>query len=143
MDNSRGRPVSPGSNGSPTAIVALAGSLIGERASFCPCYPNVMSFAPPRRLLAIALLLILPGLFWGLPSAVTAQVDAPVPLGPLLFFAEYGSPQLDTIYPAFHQLLLLPLYGAAMAGYWLMGGISHLTSAWPYGMRDVRRSSPH
>jgi hypothetical protein len=96
-----------------------------------------MSFASPRWLLAIALLLILPGLFWGLPSAVTAQVDAPVPLGPLLFFAEYGSPQLDTIYPAFHQLLLLPIYGAAMAGYWAIGGISHLTSAWPYGMRDV------
>jgi hypothetical protein len=95
-----------------------------------------MSFASPRRLLGIAFLLILPGLFWGLPSAVTAQVDAPVPLGPLLFFAEYKSPQLDTIYPAFHQLLLLPVYAAAMAGYWVLGGVSHLSSAWPYGLRD-------
>jgi dolichyl-phosphate-mannose--protein O-mannosyl transferase len=24
-----------------------------------------------------------------------------------------------------------------MAGYWAIGGISHLSSAWPYGMRDV------
>ncbi len=96
-----------------------------------------MSFASPRWLLAIAFLLILPGLFWGLPSAVTPQVDAPVPLGPLYFFAEYRNPQVDTIYPAFHQLLLLPVYAVAMGVYWALGGISHLTSAWPYGMRDV------
>jgi hypothetical protein len=95
-----------------------------------------MSLASPRWLLGIAFLLILPGLFWGLPSAVTAQVDAPVPLGPLLFFAD-RNPQLNTVYPAFHQLLLLPVYALAMAGYWIIGGISHLTSAWPYGMRNV------
>jgi hypothetical protein len=71
-----------------------------------------MWFASPRWLLAIAFALIVPGLFWGLPSAVTAQVDAPVPLGPLYFFAQYHNPQIDTIYPAFHQLLLLPLYAA-------------------------------
>jgi|HubBroStandDraft_1064217.scaffolds.fasta_scaffold00236_25 hypothetical protein len=96
-----------------------------------------MRFASPRWLLGITFLLIVPGLFWGLPSAVTPQVDAPVPLGPLLFFAEYGKPQLDTIYPAFHQLLLLPVYAAAMAGYWVLGGVSHVSSVWPYGLRDV------
>lgn len=95
-----------------------------------------MSFASPRGLLAITFLLIVPGLFWGLPSAVTAQVDAPVPLGPLLFFAD-RNPQLNTTYPPFHELLLLPVYGGAMAVYWAIGGISHLTSTWPYGMRDV------
>ncbi|MGA2132413.1 MAG: hypothetical protein ABSH50_08980 [Bryobacteraceae bacterium] len=96
-----------------------------------------MWFASPRWLLAIAFALIVPGLFWGLPSAVTAQVDAPVPLGPLYFFAQYHNPQIDTIYPAFHQLLLLPLYAAAIGVYWVMGGISHLSSAWPYGMHNV------
>ncbi len=96
-----------------------------------------MPFASARWLLALAFLLILPGLFWGLPSAVTPQVDAPVPLGPLYFFAEYGTARVNTVYPAFHQLLLLPVYGAAMAVYWAIGGISHLTSVWPYGMRDV------
>jgi hypothetical protein len=96
-----------------------------------------MWFASPRWLLAIAFLLILPGLFWGLPSAVTPQVDAPLPLGPLYFFAEYHNPRIDTIYPAFHQLLVLPVYATAMAVYWVMGGLSHLTSAWPYGMHDV------
>lgn len=96
-----------------------------------------MSFASPRWLIGIALLLIVPGLFWGLPSAVTAQVDAPVPLGPLYFFAEYRNPQVDTIYPAFHQILLLPLYAVAIGTYWITGGISHFRSAWPYGMHDV------
>lgn len=95
-----------------------------------------MSFASTRRLLVITFVLILPGLFWGLPSAVTPQVDAPVPLGPLLFFAD-RNPQIDTIYPAFHQLLLMPVYAAAMAVYWVCGGISHLSSAWPYGLHDV------
>src|SRR5579885_2189263 len=96
-----------------------------------------MSFASPRWLLAVAFVLILPGLFWGLPSAVTAQVDAPVPLGPLYFVAQYNQPQVDTIYPAFHQLLLLPVYAVAMGVYWVAGGISHLSSVWPYGMRNV------
>lgn len=60
-----------------------------------------------------------------------------MPLGPLYFFAEYGNAQVDTIYPAFHQLLLLPAYALAMGGYWATGGISHLSSTWPYGMHDV------
>jgi hypothetical protein len=96
-----------------------------------------MLFASPRWLLAGAFLLILPGLFWGLPSAVTPQVDAPVPLGPLYFFAEYRHPEINTIYPAFHQLLLIPVYAVAFAAYWVTGGISHLSSIWPYGMQDV------
>ena len=96
-----------------------------------------MSFASPRWLLAVAFVLILPGLFWGLPSAVTPQVDAPVPLGPLYFFAEYHHPEIDTIYPAFHQLLLIPVYAVVFAVYWIIGGISHLSSIWPYGLRDV------
>ena len=96
-----------------------------------------MKFASPRVLLGVTFLLILPGVFWGLPSALTPQVDATVPLGPLLFVAEYGNPTLNTVYPAFHQLLLLPVYAAAMAVYWVMGGISHLSSVWPYGFRDA------
>src|ERR1700758_4730329 len=96
-----------------------------------------MKFVSPWWLLGATFVLILPGLFWGLPSAVTPQVDAPVPLGPLYFFAEYGNPQIDTIYPAFHQLLLLPVYAIAFGLNWVAGGLSHLTSVWPYGMRDV------
>lgn len=85
---------------------------------------------------ALVFVLLLPGIFWGLPSAISVQVDSPVPLGSLLFFAD-RRPSINNIYPAFHQLLLLPFYGAAIACYWLAGGISSITSSWPYGFRSV------
>jgi hypothetical protein len=87
--------------------------------------------------LIIVFLLIVPGVFWGLPSALTPQVDAPSPLGPLLFFAEFKKSDLNTTYPAFHQMLVLPFYAIAFVVYWLAGGISKISSAWPYGLRDV------
>ena len=87
--------------------------------------------------LILVFLLILPGVFWGLPSALTPQVDAPLPLGPLLLVAEFKKSELNITYPAFHQLLMLPFYAVALAVYWLAGGISKLSSAWPYGMRNV------
>jgi hypothetical protein len=87
--------------------------------------------------LILVFLLIVPGVFWGLPSALTPQVDAPLPLGPLLFFAEFKKSDLNTTYPAFHQILVLPFYAIAFVVYWLAGGISKISSAWPYGMRNV------
>lgn len=85
---------------------------------------------------ALVFILLLPGIFWGLPSAISVQVDSPVPLGSLLFFAD-RRPTVNTTYPAFHELLLLPFYGAAIAFYWLLGGISSISSSWPYGFRNV------
>jgi hypothetical protein len=90
-------------------------------------------------LLLVVFLLIVPGVFWGLPSAITPQVDAPVPLGSLLFIAEYGKGTLNVVYPLFHQILLLPFYGLVGAGFWLTGGVSRITSTWPYGFRDPTR----
>ena len=99
-------------------------------------YPGMFT-RRPNLLFGLVFLLILPGLFWGLPSAISPQDDAPLPLGALLFVAEYTKSHLNTTYPAFHQLLLLPVYALAFAVYWLTGGISHLSSIWPYGMRNV------
>jgi 4-amino-4-deoxy-L-arabinose transferase-like glycosyltransferase len=87
-------------------------------------------------ILVVVFLLIAPGLFWGLPSAITPQVDSPAPLGPLLFAAEYGKGTLSVVYPVFHQLLLLPSYALVAGGFWVAGGLSRITSAWPYGFRD-------
>jgi hypothetical protein len=87
-------------------------------------------------ILVAVFVLLVPGLFWGLPSAITPQVDSPVPLGPLLFAAEYGKGTLSVVYPIFHQLLLLPLYGLVAGAFWLTGGVSRITSSWPYGFRD-------
>ena len=74
-----------------------------------------MSRRREHLLLLVVALLILPGVFWGLPSAVTPQVDAPVPLGSLLLVAEYGKGTLNVVYPLFHQILLLPFYGRLRA----------------------------
>lgn len=98
-----------------------------------------MSRRREHLLLLVIVLLILPGVFWGLPSAVTPQVDAPVPLGSLLFVAEYGKGTLNVVYPLFHQILLLPFYGLVGAGFWLTGGVSRIASTWPYGFRDPSR----
>jgi hypothetical protein len=98
-----------------------------------------MSRHRERVLLLVIFLLILAGVFWGLPSAVTPQVDAPVPLGSLLLMAEYGRGTLNVVYPLFHQILLLPFYGLVGAAFWLMGGVSRISSAWPYGFRDPSR----
>lgn len=87
-------------------------------------------------IVVVVFLLIVPGLFWGLPSAITPQVDAPAPLGPLLFVAEYGKGTLSVVYPVFHQLLLLPSYALIAGGFWLTGGLSRITASWPYGFRD-------
>jgi hypothetical protein len=87
-------------------------------------------------ILVLIFLLLLPGLFWGLPSAINFQVDAPVPHSSLLFFAD-RRPDISTTYPPFHELLLLPLYGLVFLVYYIMGGISHISSVWPYGLRDI------
>ena len=89
-----------------------------------------------RLILVVVFLLILPGLFWGLPSAITPQVDSPAPLGPLLFVAEYGKGTLSVVYPVFHQLLLLPSYALIAGGFWLTSGFARITGSWPYGFRD-------
>ena len=81
-----------------------------------------MSRQREHLLLLVIVLLILPGVFWGLPSAITPQVDAPVPLGSLLLVAEYGKGTLNVVYPLFHQILLLPFYGLVGAGFWLTAG---------------------
>jgi hypothetical protein len=87
-------------------------------------------------ILIFVFVLIVPGLFWGLPSAMTPQVDSPVPLGVLLLAAEHGKGTLSVVYPVFHLLVSLPLYGLVASGFWLAGGVSRITSTWPYGFRD-------
>jgi len=64
---------------------------------------------------------LLPGIYWGLPSAINSQVDAPVPLGSLIFFAD-RRPDIDIVYPAFHSLFMIPFYGVAFVIYRIMGG---------------------
>lgn len=76
------------------------------------------------------------GLFWGLPSVLSAASDSPAPLGPLSFVADYHDPNKSYIYPAVHQLLLACVYGVILVGCKLFGYLGSLSSAWPYGFSD-------
>ena len=76
------------------------------------------------------------GIFWGLPSALSAASDSPAPLGPLAFVAEYRDPHKSYIYPAVHQLLLLCVYAPVVLFCKLTGQLGSLSGAWPYGFRD-------
>lgn len=76
------------------------------------------------------------GIFWGLPSAMTAASDTTAPLGPLAFAAEYRDPNKSYIYPAVHQLLLLVFYALVLAGCKLFGYLGSLSGTWPYGFTD-------
>jgi hypothetical protein len=76
------------------------------------------------------------GIFWGLPSAMTAASDTTAPLGPLAFAAEYRDPSKSFIYPAVHQLLLLAFYAVVLVVCKLTGYLGAISSAWPYGFTD-------
>ena len=84
---------------------------------------------------AVALLYGL-GIFWGLPSALSAASDSPAPLGPLAFVAEYRDPSKSYIYPAVHQLLLVCVYAPIVIFCKLTGQLGSLSGAWPYGFKD-------
>ena len=87
-------------------------------------------------ILCAIFLLLIPGIYWGLPSAVSPQIDSPLPMGSLLFFADRRA-EVDNQYPAFHQLFMLPFYAVAFGFYGLAGGLSKISSTWPYGLHDV------
>ena len=108
---------------------------LGVKKTLCYTLPR-MRAKWPKLLLILIFVLLLPGIYWGLPSAISSQVDAPLPLGSLIFFAD-RRPDIDIVYPAFHSLFMIPFYGVAFVIYRVMGGFSHLSSSWPYGFRDV------
>jgi len=76
------------------------------------------------------------GIFWGLPSALSAASDSTAPLGPLSFVADYRDPNKSYIYPAVHQLLLVSVYAVILVGCKLFGYLGSLSSSWPYGFSD-------
>ena len=80
-------------------------------------------------------LLFVPGIWWGLPSEFTPAIDSPVPHSPLAFVADYPNPNIAQKYPAAHQILLLPLYGATLLVLKLLGIWKSVSSTWPYGLQ--------
>lgn len=76
------------------------------------------------------------GIFWGLPSAMTAASDSTAPLGPLAFVADYWDVNKSFIYPAVHQLLLIVFYAVVLIGAKLLGYLHSISGTWPYGFTD-------
>jgi hypothetical protein len=108
-------------------------TLPGSEGASSRCAPNIRK--ERILLLCLALLYVL-GVWWGLPSAIAPASDSNAPLGPLSFVAEYRNPDKTYIYPAVHQLLLLPFYAVVLAVCKLAGLIGRVSSVWPYGMTD-------
>ncbi len=88
-----------------------------------------------RLLLILLSLLFVPGIWWGLPSEFTPAIDSPVPHSPLAFVADYTNPDIAQKYPATHQVLLLPFYGATLLVLKLLGIWKSVSSTWPYGFQ--------
>jgi 4-amino-4-deoxy-L-arabinose transferase-like glycosyltransferase len=76
------------------------------------------------------------GIFWGLPSMLSTASDSPAPLSPLNWIARYRDTSVSFIYPPVHQLICIVAYGAVLAGWKVVGGIGHISSAFPYGFHN-------
>ncbi len=93
---------------------------------------------PPVWFLVVAIALLIPGLWWGLPGEFSVAYDAPGPYGPLAFAARYTEAAISAVYPAVHQLVLLVAYAFSLLGLALAGNldVGSLSAAWPHGFRD-------
>ncbi len=85
-----------------------------------------------------ALALLIPGLWWGMPSEFSPAIDAPGPYSPLAFVGDYSNPALSAIYPAAHQIVLLAVYSIVFVILAITGNfdVSAFSVAWPHGFRD-------
>ncbi|MEZ4422571.1 MAG: glycosyltransferase family 39 protein [Gemmatimonadota bacterium] len=103
---------------------------------------------PPRRtawiLFAIALVLFLPGIRWGLPHATGADrilawgADEVGTLGPVAeLYSVFLNPQVfNPQYPLFHYFVMALFVVPYLAYLRLTGGLSGLSSEYPYGLAD-------
>lgn len=89
--------------------------------------------------------LYLIGIWWGLPTEFTASVDAPVPLGVILYFSQYTDPAQAAKYPAVHYFVQAPFYALVLLANALSGqfDIQAISTQWPYGLTDPVSTFTH
>lgn len=93
----------------------------------------------------VALLLYLPGCWWGIPYPTAADrahswgVDSPMPLGPLADVYNLFRPQPDRNlgYPLMHSFLVDAAYTPYLIYLRLTGRIAHTSPAYPFGLADA------
>jgi hypothetical protein len=76
------------------------------------------------------------GIFWGMPSEFSPEIDADVPFGVLSYFSGIHDVHRAVKYPAFHKITLLPFYGAYFLYAKTTGNFGHLSSMWPFGFKN-------
>jgi len=76
------------------------------------------------------------GIFWGMPSEFSPEIDADVPFGVLSYFSGIHDVHRAVKYPAFHKITLLPFYGAYFLYAKITGNFGHLSSTWPFGFKN-------
>lgn len=95
-------------------------------------------------LFVAALLVYLPGSWWGLPSATAADriqsvgVDDLTPLGPLAEIHNIIEPKPDRNlgYPLLHSFLCAGAYSPYLGYLWLTGGFASPSGEYPFGLAD-------
>src|SRR3984893_2975006 len=93
----------------------------------------------------VALLLYLPGFWWGIPyptapdRAHSWAVDSPMPLGPIADVYNLFRPQPDRNlgYPLMHSFLVDAAYTPYLIYLRLTGRMDHPSPAYPFGLADA------
>ena len=93
----------------------------------------------------VALLLYLPGCWWGIPYPTATDrahswgVDSPMPLGPLADVYNLFRPQPDRNlgYPLMHSFLVDAAYTPYLAYLRLTGALAHASAIYPFGLVDA------
>lgn len=99
-------------------------------------------------LVALALLLYLPGFWWGAPHATAPDrkqswgVDDETPLGPLAELHNIIVPKPDRSlgYPLMHSFLVSAAYAPYLGIEWLTGGLTGVSETYPFGLTDPVRA---
>lgn len=95
-------------------------------------------------LFVVALLLYLPGIWWGLPHATTPNrifawgSDELAPLGPIaeLYSVFTRSPKFNPQYPLFQYIVEALFVGPYVVFLWLTGGLTNPSVVYPFGLED-------
>lgn len=96
-------------------------------------------------LAALALVVYLPAIWWGLPMATSAEtirgwdvdgVTGMSTLAEIHNLVSGGSEDWFVAYPLFHYLVLGLFYAPYLAWLWITGGLKQPTSDFPYGFAD-------
>ncbi len=84
----------------------------------------------------VAFLLLVPGLFWSMPSEFPAEIDSIVPMGPIHFFLNFNGSHDQLAYPALQYLILGGVYLFCFVFFKISGILGVPVASYPFGLHD-------